>query len=103
VTSIDRLINSSSEETRDKYMVRVGNLVSLLAVGDTTGPLRRTIFGANSYFGKYDPKRLTLIKRDLKALVKDNPDSPDAATVQDFIDRIDIVLEEKKAAAKSDE
>jgi hypothetical protein len=103
VTSIERLINSSTEETRDKYMVRVGNLVSLLAVGDTTGPLRRTIFGANSYFGKYDPKRLTLIKRDLKALVKDNPDSPDAATVQDFIDRIDIVLEEKKAAAKSDE
>jgi hypothetical protein len=100
VEAIDRMINAKSEETREKYIANVLNTMAILTVGDPTGPARRLIFGANSYFGKYDPHKLTSVRTSLKKLIKDEPPSDDTRKIEDLIKRIDRALEARKTTEK---
>jgi hypothetical protein len=100
VEAIDRMINAKSEETREKYIANVLNTMAILTVGDPTGPARRLIFGANSYFGKYDPRKLTSVRTSLKKLIKDEPPSDDTRKIEDLIKRIDRALEARKTTEK---
>ena len=100
VQAIDRMINAKSEETREKYIANVLNTMAILTVGDPTGPARRLIFGANSYFGKYDPRKLTSVRTSLKKLIKDEPPSDDTRKIEDLIKRIDRALAARKPSEK---
>jgi hypothetical protein len=98
--TISRILEAKSDETRDKYIVDVLNTMAILTVGDPTGPARRLIFGANSYFGKYDPRKLTSVRTSLKKLIKDEPPSDDTRKIADLIKRIDRALAARKTTEK---